>query len=247
MKEKNFGLLRNLLRAFGLSDEAIDDIVERINEWLGEKEKTDLPTELPYRIKDPLLSPAEQSFYLVLKDVVADKGVIFSKIGLGELFYASTKDQSLYRSLTNKIDRKHMDFVVCDPKTLKPIVAIELDDKSHQRADRKTRDEFVQQVFDSTKFPLVRVPARTAYSTAEILRQLNLFLPGENARSLTEVRISEPSPPKCPTCNSSMVLRTARQGTNQGNQFWGCTNYPRCRGILKYDTTGQTSPGLKSA
>ncbi|NLF86464.1 MAG: hypothetical protein GX571_10215 [Lentisphaerae bacterium] len=28
-----------------------------------------------------------------------------------------------------------------------------------------------------------------------------------------------------------MVLRTARRGSNAGNQFWGCSNYPRCRHI----------------
>lgn len=37
--------------------------------------------------------------------------------------------------------------------------------------------------------------------------------------------------PNCPRCQSPMTLRTARQGSNQGNQFWGCTNYPKCRGI----------------
>ena len=32
-----------------------------------------------------------------------------------------------------------------------------------------------------------------------------------------------------------MVLRTATRGTNQGGKFWGCPNYPRCRGIVKYE------------
>ena len=34
---------------------------------------------------------------------------------------------------------------------------------------------------------------------------------------------------KCPKCGSSMVLRTAKRGSNAGNQFWGCSAYPRCR------------------
>ncbi len=37
--------------------------------------------------------------------------------------------------------------------------------------------------------------------------------------------------PSCPNCNLKMVLRTARQGSNAGNQFWGCSSYPKCRGI----------------
>lgn len=35
----------------------------------------------------------------------------------------------------------------------------------------------------------------------------------------------------CPTCGMPMTLRTARQGDNQGKQFWGCSAYPRCRTV----------------
>lgn len=34
----------------------------------------------------------------------------------------------------------------------------------------------------------------------------------------------------CPTCGASMVKRTAKRGANAGGNFWGCSNYPRCRG-----------------
>ena len=37
--------------------------------------------------------------------------------------------------------------------------------------------------------------------------------------------------PTCPRCGSAMVLRTASKGANAGNRFWGCSNYPNCRGI----------------
>jgi hypothetical protein len=33
----------------------------------------------------------------------------------------------------------------------------------------------------------------------------------------------------CPKCGSSMVLRKAKRGGNTGNQFWGCSAYPKCR------------------
>jgi len=36
----------------------------------------------------------------------------------------------------------------------------------------------------------------------------------------------------CPKCDSSMVMREARTGTNQGKKFWGCSNFPKCRGIV---------------
>jgi restriction system protein len=37
--------------------------------------------------------------------------------------------------------------------------------------------------------------------------------------------------PACPECSSPMVPRTARKGSNAGNSFWGCSSFPKCRGI----------------
>jgi len=34
----------------------------------------------------------------------------------------------------------------------------------------------------------------------------------------------------CPLCWSSMKLRTARHGPNAGKRFWGCSQYPSCKG-----------------
>lgn len=34
---------------------------------------------------------------------------------------------------------------------------------------------------------------------------------------------------QCPRCNDKLVLRTARKGANAGNQFYGCSSFPKCR------------------
>jgi four helix bundle suffix protein len=39
--------------------------------------------------------------------------------------------------------------------------------------------------------------------------------------------------PACPKCGKPMVLRTARTGKNAGQQFWGCSAYPDCKGVVK--------------
>ncbi len=38
-----------------------------------------------------------------------------------------------------------------------------------------------------------------------------------------------------------MVLRTARIGANQGNQFWGCSTFPKCRGVVPLDSSLEDS------
>lgn len=40
----------------------------------------------------------------------------------------------------------------------------------------------------------------------------------------------EPSREKpCPSCDSKLVIRTAKKGSRAGSQFWGCSNFPRCK------------------
>lgn len=33
----------------------------------------------------------------------------------------------------------------------------------------------------------------------------------------------------CPVCGGHLILRTAKRGNNAGGQFYGCSNYPRCK------------------
>jgi restriction system protein len=43
--------------------------------------------------------------------------------------------------------------------------------------------------------------------------------------------VAAPEAPACPHCRKPMVIRVARTGANAGGNFWGCSNYPKCRGI----------------
>lgn len=45
----------------------------------------------------------------------------------------------------------------------------------------------------------------------------------------------ESSPPICPKCGKNMILRKAKKGTSVGKQFWGCSAFPKCRYIKKFE------------
>lgn len=40
--------------------------------------------------------------------------------------------------------------------------------------------------------------------------------------------------PNCPKCGGAMVKRLARKGPNAGQEFWGCSDFPQCRGTLPF-------------
>ncbi len=51
----------------------------------------------------------------------------------------------------------------------------------------------------------------------------------EKQKTLTKV-VEPDTSPHCPVCNALMVKRLARRGAGAGSTFWGCSNYPKCRG-----------------
>ncbi len=129
---------------------------------------------LPYRLRDHFLTKAEFSFYSVLRSAVGDRVVILCKINLNDLFYVAKPNEN--QGARNRIDRKHVDFVLCDPKTMQPEVALELDDKRRERADRRERDGFVDRVFETAGLALVRIRAQRGYNPGELREVLGEYL-----------------------------------------------------------------------
>jgi ssDNA-binding Zn-finger/Zn-ribbon topoisomerase 1 len=36
----------------------------------------------------------------------------------------------------------------------------------------------------------------------------------------------------CPQCGAIMVMRESKKGESTGKQFWGCSRFPKCRGVV---------------
>ena len=60
----------------------------------------------------------------------------------------------------------------------------------------------------------------------QLVKQAQVGLPASSAIAPAE----SDAPPFCPFCGKAMVIRTSRRGKNAGNKFWGCPDYPGCRG-----------------
>lgn len=185
---------------------------------------------LPYRLRDDFLSPAELSFYKVLSSVLGTHFAIQSKVRLADVFFVARPNENV--AYFNRIAQRHLDFLVCDPATMKPLIGIELDDSSHQREGGQERDGFVDSVFQTAQLPLLRFPVQREYSPRELAAQIAPFLRDRVATpsASQSAPTSQSSPaPLCPKCGIPMVLRTVAQGEHKGKQFYGCQNYPRCR------------------
>ena len=54
----------------------------------------------------------------------------------------------------------------------------------------------------------------------------------EHVAHLKQIIVEREALNLCPKCGGQMVMREVKKGDNAGKQFWGCSNYPRCRGII---------------
>jgi hypothetical protein len=185
---------------------------------------------LPYRLRDDFLSPAEFSFYKVLSSVCGSRLTIQAKVRLADVFFVARPNENV--TFFNRIAQKHVDFLVCDSVTMKPLFAVELDDSSHKRNNRQERDEFVENVCKVAGLPLLRMPVQREYNVREIAAQVAPLVKDKiSVSTAPQPKTDQPvsSIPLCPKCGIPMVLRTVAQGEHKGKQFYGCQNYPRCR------------------
>ena len=68
----------------------------------------------------------------------------------------------------NKITQKSVDFVIVEKNYLNPLLAIELDDSSHNRKDRIKRDNFIEKALKDAGLPLLRIKRKQSYNVHEI-------------------------------------------------------------------------------
>jgi len=128
----------------------------------------------PYVLRPSLFSPAERTFLGCLDSVLPPEIRVFAKVRLADLFEVKrTPDRSAWQSAFNKINSKHVDFVLCRSSDLHPLLVIELDDKSHAREDRRQRDALIESLFAASSLALIRFKVQRAYQPEEIAKRVN--------------------------------------------------------------------------
>jgi len=125
----------------------------------------------PYFKKEYLLTKAEHQFFNLLQEIVENKYYIFPQVHLDCLL--QVKPSEIYqKTFRNKIDRKSVDFVICEKQYLKPLLVIELDDKTHYHWSRQERDQFVNHILESTGIKCLRIRAGYSYNFEELKSQV---------------------------------------------------------------------------
>ncbi len=124
-----------------------------------------------YKKADSILTEAEFNFYNVLSLALHNSEyIICPKVRIADFVKVLGKESR--QSNLNRIKSKHIDFLICNKK-LAPIVAIELDDKSH--SNKQDRDNFVNELYKSINLPILRIKNGQGYSVIELREKIMLY------------------------------------------------------------------------
>ncbi len=185
---------------------------------------------LPYRLRETFLSTPELALLRVLQTMVASRYVICPKVALNDIFYIVRPNENVH--FFNKFFRKHVDFLLCDPNTLKPSLGIELV-KPVARTETREADQFMEDLFVSAGLPLVHVPSSEHYSQQDLAELFQLAVMKVRETAPLRATAHTDSVPMCPVCGKMMVLRIHRDGVKAGKKYYGCIDSPKCSGVVE--------------
>lgn len=190
----------------------------------------DQDERLPYRLRETFLSAPEAALLRVLQSMAGRHYMICPKVSLNDIFYIVRPNENVH--FFNKFFRKHVDFLLCDPKTFKPAIGIELV-KLVVRTEAREADQFMENLFVSAGLPLVHVPSSERYSENDLSELFQLAIMKVKDTAPMRATVNADSVPMCPVCGKMMVLRIHRIGLNAGRKYYGCMDSPKCSGVAE--------------
>ena len=106
--------------------------------------------------KASILTQPEQRTYKSLLLAAGNQYQVMSKVRLWDIIWLINEPPERKQHLS-RLSCRHVDFLLCEPTTLKPLVAIELDDRSHQTPYAIEADRYKDELFAAAGLPLLRL------------------------------------------------------------------------------------------
>lgn len=127
-------------------------------------------------VQTSMLTSTEQAFYNQLKEALKHYDIeIHYKIRLADIFKVKYRNK-YYETNFSRIMAKHIDFIIADKSKAEAIIAIELDDASHEKEESYKNDTFKNILFEASDIRLLRIKVQPIYDFAELKQMLKSYL-----------------------------------------------------------------------
>lgn len=112
-----------------------------------------------YYLKNSIVTPVERWMYNVIEKELPNEYIITPKVGIKD--FIGVKKGNNYMKCFGHIAQKHIDFLVCKKEDLSPVLGIEIDDTSHEKQNRKNRDQENDEIYKTIGLKIVHIPTKT--------------------------------------------------------------------------------------
>lgn len=154
---------------------------ESVSQWgkaalklLGVSNKSELESEetddsaLPFGLRTQMMAEDKAILYRALVAALAADAVVFSKVRLADFLFVVGGGDDLKHAI--KMDRKYVDFLLCDPFSMQPIAVVELTYPVNESEKTPVRDPFVTRALKTAGISLLKIQACPSYPVQELRR-----------------------------------------------------------------------------
>lgn len=132
--------------------------------------------EPSYLKRESLLLEHEQRYFTTLTQVVGAHARVFPKVRLSDFIQPHGVNPE-QRAHWMRVQRRCVDFLLCSPNNLSPVLAIDLDTRAKKRRrDASPGGDILDKALRTANIPLLRIRATREYDPHEVLHQIRLAL-----------------------------------------------------------------------
>ncbi len=133
----------------------------------------------PFQVqrKASLLSPVERSFLGLLEKAVQNEYRIVNRVKLADVLdIRDSVSEKNRRSTLLKLNSKYLDYVLCEPDSMKVIAVLDLVNTKSKEGHKAVPDWFVSGALEAAGVPYLRIGIKAGYTVSELQAALAIKL-----------------------------------------------------------------------
>ncbi len=137
-----------------------------------------------------LLNPQQRALYQTLMQLVGRDSIVALRVNLSTLVIPPGEDDG-YENHWKRVLREWVDFVICSPSSVCPVLAIKLETRSERRRRKLGGLDVLEDTLKSAKVPLLRIKSADSYDANEIMTRIRFALVNQKRNKDEELFITE--------------------------------------------------------
>ena len=192
---------------------------------------------LKVRTNKQLLDDDRRAFLGQLDIAVRSHMMILPSLPVSDILNSSKFSRAAM--LLDVKKNRRFDFVLYHRRKMEVCCVISLIDYNQKRSSREFK--ILRDLCEAANLPLLEYDMKPWRDVTELRRsilstcRIETEETSDNGLTIPQKAYSEmevSNKPTCSKCNGSMTLRKLKNGANAGSEYWVCTSYPKCKGVL---------------